>query len=88
MPLGRRAVEPGEPGRRIPRDAVAVEQQLPIQRLRFRLAALGERTKKRRALPGVVRDARGRWGRGGSGLDCQNLNSSVPNTVRPGAIVA
>ena len=88
MSLGRCTVEPSEPGRRILRDAVTLEQKLPVQRLCLRLATLGKRTKKRRALPGIIRDARGRCGRGGSGLDCQNLNSTVPKTVRPGAIVA
>lgn len=88
MPLCRRAVEPAEPGHRVLRHAVAVEQKLSVERLRFRLAALGQRKKKRRALPGIVRDARGSIGRKGLGLDRQNLNSTVPNTVRPGAIVA
>lgn len=88
MPLRRRAVEPGEPGRRVLGYAIAVEQQLPIQRLRLRLAVFGQRTKKRRALPGIFRNARGSVGLGGSGRMRQNLNSTVPNTVRPGAIVA
>ena len=86
MPLRRRAVEPAESGRRVPRDPVPVEQQLAVERLRLRLTAFGERAKGRRALPGIIREARG----AGGGGDCrrQNLNSTVPKTVRPGAIDA
>ena len=87
MILRRRPVEPGEPGRLVTRDAVPVEQQLAVQRLRSGIAGLGPGTKKRRALPGVVRDARG-GSDGGGGIRRQNLNSTVPNTVRPGAMVA
>ncbi len=89
MPLRRRTVEPAEPGRRVASHTVAVEQQLAIERLRLGFALLGERMKKRRALPGLNRNARGRIdGRGGARLVRQNLNSTVPNTVRPAAIEA
>jgi hypothetical protein len=87
MPLRGGAVEPAEPDCLILRDAVPVEQQLTIERLRLGLALLGEQAKKRRALPGVVREARG-TDDGGGGSRRQNLNSTDPNTVRPGAIVA
>ena len=87
MPLRRGAVEPGEPGSLVLRYAVPIEQQLAIERLRLGLALLGERAKKRRALPGVVRKARG-TDDGGGGCRRQNLTSTVPNTVRPGAMVA
>jgi hypothetical protein len=50
----------------------AVEQHLAVERLSFRLAAVGER------------DDGGR----GQSVRGQNLNSNAPNTVRPGAIVA
>jgi hypothetical protein len=87
MSLRRGAVEPAEPGRHILRHTVPVEQQLTVKRLRLGIALLGERMKKRRALPGVVREARG-TDDGGGGCRRQNLNSTDPNTVRPGAIVA
>lgn len=87
MALRRGAIEPGEAGRRVLGDAIPVEQQLSIERLRLGLAALGALAKKRRALPGVARDARG-TDDGGGGCRRQNLNSTDPNTVRPVAIEA
>jgi hypothetical protein len=87
MPLRSGAIEPGEPGRLIPGDAVPVEQQLTIERLRLGLAALGELAKKCRALPRIIGDARGADD-GGGGDRRQNLNSTDPNTVRPVAIDA
>jgi hypothetical protein len=87
MPLRRRTVEPAEPGCRVVRHAVPVKQQLAVKRLRLGIALLGERMKKRRALPGIVREARG-TDDGGGGCRRQNLNSTDPNTVRPVAIVA
>jgi hypothetical protein len=65
MALRRRAVEPHERGTGILRHAIPVEQELPVQRLRPGLAIPGERAKKGRALPGIVRDARGRVDSGG-----------------------
>ena len=90
MSLRRRALEPAEPGRRIGAHAVAVEQDLAEQRLRVGITLFGQRAKKRRALPGIIRDARGRWDGGGGARHFvdQNLNSTDPNTVRPGAIEA
>ncbi len=87
MPLRRGAVEPDEPGRLVPGDAIPVEQQLTVKRLCLGLPALGKSTKERRALPGIIRDARG-TDDGGGGCRRQNLTSTVPNTVRPGAMVA
>lgn len=87
MALPRGAVEPAEPGRRVLRHAVPIEQQLTVKRLRLGIALPGELAKKRRALPGIIRNARGRVD-GGRGSRRQNLNSTDPNTVRPGAIVA
>lgn len=88
MPLCRGTVEPGKTAGRILFDAVTVQQQLTIQRLRLRLSPLGERKKKDRALSRIIGNARGSFGQRGSGRFRQNLNSSVPNTVRPGAIIA
>lgn len=88
MPLPRRATEPGEARGGILRHAVPVEEQLSVQRLRIGIAILRERQKEGRALPGSFRDARGRIGQRGGGRTVQNLNSTVPNTVRPDAIAA
>ena len=88
MALRSRAIEPGKPGRGVRRDAVPVEQDLPIQRLRLRLAVLRERMKKGRALRGVVRNARGRCDGWGGGIRRQNLNSTDPKIVRPVEIAA
>ena len=87
MPLRRGPIEPGEAGRFVLGDAVPVEQQLTVKRLRLGLAALGVLAKKRRARARIIGQARG-TGDGGGGCRRQNLNSTDPNTVRPLAIDA
>ena len=87
MPLCRGAVEPAEPGRFVPGDAVPVEQQLAVECLGLSLAAFGKDAKERRALARIVGQARDGIC-GGAGCPGQNLNSTVPKTVRPGAIDA
>ena len=86
MPLRGRPAEPGEARRFVSPDAVAVEQQLAEQCLGIGFSGIGTRAEDRRALARIVGQARG----GNRGRDCvgQNLNSSVPKTVRPGAIDA
>jgi hypothetical protein len=48
MSLRRRAIEPSEAGPIILGDAIPVEQQLTVKRLRLGLTAFGKLAKKRR----------------------------------------
>ena len=84
------ACGPREPAQRRPlvaRDAVAVEQQLAIGRLRVGMAGRRRRPQERRAIVGRTREARGDLVRRQVG-ERQKPTFTVPNTVRPAAIVA
>ena len=87
--LRRRAREPAERRPFVTRDAVTVEEELAVRRLRVGMPRLGRLAQERRATLGRTRKARGDLCR------CQvverraqNPTFSVPNTVRPAAIVA
>ena len=89
MMLRRGPREPAERGTPIARDAVAVEEQLAIGGLRVRMPRLGRRAQERRAALGRTRQARGDLLRGQLVESLgQKPTFSVPNTVRPAAMVA
>ena len=92
MVLRRRPRELAKGRSRIGGDAVAVEQQLAIGRLRVGIPRLGRRTQERRALLGRTREAGGDLVRSEVGqaqvVRRQKPTFTVPNTVRPAAIAA
>ena len=89
MMLRRGALEPVERSRRIARDAIPVEQHLAVDCLRLGKPRLCRSTNKRRPLGRRRGEAGGDLVRAEREESLpQNVTSTVPNTVRPGAIVA
>ena len=87
MMLRGRAHEPAERRPLVAGNAVAVEQQLPQRRLRLGMAGRRRLAKERRALLRRTGKPRGDlFGR--QVIQRQKPTFSVPNTVRPAAMVA
>ena len=92
MVLRRRPRELAKRLGRVGGDAVAIEQQLAIGRLRVGMPRLGRQAQKCRALLWRTREARGDLVRSEVGqaqvVRRQKPTFTVPNTVRPAAIAA